>query len=127
MKGGSESCRGCAVRRSRQDACPRRVRRVVARSPREDLPRFIEPMLARSGPLPKREDRYEGQPTMLIAGDDEVAKGSVADVLVDFGWSDPVDIGGIEASRQLEAICIVWVKIGSARGAWDHGFKLLVG
>ena len=30
-------------------------------------------------------------------------------------------------ARELEAICIAWVKIGGARGAWDHGFKLLVG
>ena len=69
----------------------------------------------------------EGKPTMLIAGDDEDAKRTVGDVLADFGWPDPVDIGGIEGSRELEAICIAWVKIGGARGAWDHGFKLLVG
>jgi hypothetical protein len=69
----------------------------------------------------------EGQPTMLIAGEDEAAKGTVRDVLADFGWSDVVDIGGIEGSRELEAICIAWVKIGGSRTAWDHGFKLLVG
>jgi predicted dinucleotide-binding enzyme len=69
----------------------------------------------------------EGQPTMLIAGNDGDGKRIVGDVLADFGWPDPVDIGGIEGSRELEAICIVWVKIGGARGAWDHGFKLLVG
>ena len=69
----------------------------------------------------------EGQPTMLIAGDDEDAKRTVGDILADFGWPDAVDIGGIEGSRELEAICIAWVKIGGARGAWDHGFKLLVG
>jgi 8-hydroxy-5-deazaflavin:NADPH oxidoreductase len=69
----------------------------------------------------------EGQPTMLIAGDDQEAKDTVRDVLTDFGWSDTVDIGGIEGSRELEAICIVWVKIGGARGAWDHGFRLLAG
>ena len=69
----------------------------------------------------------DGQPTMLIAGDDENAKRTVRDVLADFGWSDTFDIGGIEGSRELEAICIAWVKIGGARGAWDHGFKLLVG
>jgi 8-hydroxy-5-deazaflavin:NADPH oxidoreductase len=69
----------------------------------------------------------EGQPTMLIAGDDEGAKRTVADVLADFGWSDVIDIGGIEGSRELEAICMAWVKIGGARGAWDHGFKLLAG
>ncbi len=69
----------------------------------------------------------DGEPTMLIAGDDEGAKRTVRDVLGEFGWSDVVDIGGIEGSRELEAICIAWVKIGGARGAWDHGFKLLVG
>ena len=69
----------------------------------------------------------EGKPTMLIAGNDEDAKHTVGEVLTDFGWPDPVDIGGIEGSRELEAICIVWVKIGGLRGAWDHGFKLLVG
>jgi 8-hydroxy-5-deazaflavin:NADPH oxidoreductase len=68
-----------------------------------------------------------GQPTMLIAGDDEDAKRVVGDVLADFGWADTVDIGGIEGSRELEAICIAWVKIGGRRGAFDHGFKLLVG
>ncbi len=69
----------------------------------------------------------EGKPTMLIAGNDEAAKRTVGDVLADFGWPDPVDLGSIEGSRELEAICIAWVKIGGTRGAWDHGFKLLVG
>jgi 8-hydroxy-5-deazaflavin:NADPH oxidoreductase len=78
-------------------------------------PYFVEPRFS------------EGEPTMLIAGDDEGAKRTVGDVLADFGWSDTVDIGGIEGSRELEAICIVWVKVGGARGSWDHGFKLLVG
>jgi 8-hydroxy-5-deazaflavin:NADPH oxidoreductase len=58
----------------------------------------------------------EGKPTMLIAGDDVDAKRTVAAVLSDFGWPEPIDLG-----------CIAWVKIGGARGAWDHGFKLLVG
>ncbi len=78
-------------------------------------PYFVDPNLS------------EGRPTMLIAGEDEPAKRIVRDVLTDFGWSDVVDIGGIEGSRELEAICIAWVKIGGARGSWDHGFKLLVG
>jgi predicted dinucleotide-binding enzyme len=69
----------------------------------------------------------DGRPTMLIAGDDAEAKGIVTELLTGFGWSDTVDIGGIDGSRELEAICIAWVKIGGARGAWDHGFKLLVG
>jgi 8-hydroxy-5-deazaflavin:NADPH oxidoreductase len=78
-------------------------------------PYFVDPAFA------------DGEPTMLIAGNDEAAKHTVTDLLADFGWADTVDIGGIEGSRELEAICIAWVKIGAARGAWDHGFKLLVG
>jgi 8-hydroxy-5-deazaflavin:NADPH oxidoreductase len=78
-------------------------------------PYFVDPSFA------------DGKPTMLIAGDDAGAKRVVADVLADFGWPDPVDLGGIEGARELEAICIAWVKIGGTRGGWDHGFKLLVG
>jgi predicted dinucleotide-binding enzyme len=78
-------------------------------------PYFVEPSFS------------EGRPTMLIAGNDEDAKRVVGDVLADFGWPEPVDVGGIEGSRELEAICIAWVKIGGRRGSFDHGFKLLVG
>jgi 8-hydroxy-5-deazaflavin:NADPH oxidoreductase len=69
----------------------------------------------------------EAAPTMLIAGNDDDAKRTVTDLLGDLGWSEVVDIGGIEGSRELEAICIAWVKIGGARGSFDHGFKLLIG
>lgn len=70
----------------------------------------------------------EGVPTMLIAGNDPGAKAAVADVLADFGWPESVDLGGIEGSRELEALCITWLKIAAARGgSFDHGFKLLAG
>jgi predicted dinucleotide-binding enzyme len=64
---------------------------------------------------------------MLIAGNDEDAKATVATLVEDFGWPAPVDAGGIEASRELEELAILWVRVGGMRGAWDHGFKLLVG
>lgn len=69
----------------------------------------------------------EGRPTMLIAGDDDGAKATVGEILERFGWPPPVDAGGIDASRELEALCILWVRIGQQRGAFDHAFKLLVG
>jgi 8-hydroxy-5-deazaflavin:NADPH oxidoreductase len=68
-----------------------------------------------------------GQATMFIAGDDEVAKATVAELLESFGWPPAVDVGGIDASRELESLCILWVRLGLIRGAWDHGFKLLKG
>ncbi len=69
----------------------------------------------------------EGVPRMFIAGDDEGAKATVGEVLRSFGWPDPVDIGGIEGSRELESLCILWVKLGFARGAWDHAISPILG
>jgi predicted dinucleotide-binding enzyme len=74
------------------------------------------------------EPRFsEGEPTMFIAGDDEAAKATVGEVLGSFGWPPAVDVGGIEGSRLLESLCILWVVVGGRRGAFDHGFKLLAG
>ena len=65
-----------------------------------------------------------GPPDMLIAGNDEEAKAAVAAILDAFGWP-AIDVGGIERSRELEALSILWVAIGLRRGSWDHAFKLL--
>jgi predicted dinucleotide-binding enzyme len=65
-----------------------------------------------------------GPHPMLIGGDDEEAKRHVAVLLSDFGW-EAFDIGGIEQSRQLESLVLLWVAIGQKRGAWDHAFTLV--
>jgi 8-hydroxy-5-deazaflavin:NADPH oxidoreductase len=65
-----------------------------------------------------------GPPTMFLAGDDAGAKDAVADLLRDTGW-DVADLGGIAASRWLEAMCMAWVAYGARTGTWDHAFKLL--
>ncbi len=61
---------------------------------------------------------------MFPCGNDNDAKKVVSDICVDFGF-DPVDIGSIEGSRELEPMCILWVKIGFMTGSWTHAFKLL--
>jgi NADPH-dependent F420 reductase len=72
------------------------------------------------------EPRFpEGQPTMLIAGDDAAAKETVSALAMELGWPPAVDVGGIESSRLLESLCLLWVAVGARRGAFDHGFKLL--
>lgn len=65
-----------------------------------------------------------GPPTMLIAGDDEGAKGTVGDLLTSTGW-EVSDLGGIAASRHLEPLCMAWVLHGMRAGSWNHAFKLL--
>jgi predicted dinucleotide-binding enzyme len=65
-----------------------------------------------------------GPPTMFIAGDDPAAKETVGDLLRETGW-DVADLGGIEASRYLEPMCMAWVAYGARNGTWTHAFRLL--
>jgi hypothetical protein len=65
-----------------------------------------------------------GPPTMFIAGNDAAAKATVTGLLEETGW-EVADLGGIEASRWLEALCMAWVAYGRTSGDWGHAFKLL--
>lgn len=65
-----------------------------------------------------------GPPDMFVCGEDAEAKQEVARLLEDFGWGT-VDVGGIESSRYLEGMCLVWVLHAMDIGSWDHAFKLL--
>lgn len=65
-----------------------------------------------------------GAPDMFIAGNDDEAKKVVTGILKDFGWPT-IDLGGIEAARYLEAMCMVWV-LSALRGQnWNQAFKML--
>jgi len=68
----------------------------------------------------------EGPPSMFIGGDSEEAKGAVTALLQATGW-DVIDLGGIDASRYLEPMCIAWVLHGARSGAWNHAFRMLRG
>jgi len=66
----------------------------------------------------------EGRPTMFICGNDAEAKGTVAALLNSFGW-DAEDMGGVEAARAIEPLCMLWCLPGFTRNQWSHAFKLL--
>jgi predicted dinucleotide-binding enzyme len=65
-----------------------------------------------------------GPPDMFICGNDEGAKKKVLGLLQEFGWNS-ADLGGIECSRYLEAMCMAWVLYGFRTGGWNHAFKML--
>lgn len=65
-----------------------------------------------------------GPPTMFLAGNDDAAKQTVTTLLTDTGW-DVADLGDITAARELEAMCLAWVRYGALTGTWDHAFRLL--
>ena len=66
----------------------------------------------------------DGKPTMFICGKDEGAKKVVTKVLDEFGW-ETADMGGVEAARAIEPLCILWCIPGFLRQDWVHAFKLL--
>jgi predicted dinucleotide-binding enzyme len=64
------------------------------------------------------------RPTMFICGNDAGAKATVARILDQFGW-EAEDMGGVEAARAIEPLCILWCIPGFLRNQWTHAFKLL--
>ena len=67
-----------------------------------------------------------GKPTMFICGNDEVSKKIVTDyILSKFGW-ETIDIGGIEGSRVLEPLALLWILQYFKTGNGNHAFKLLL-
>jgi predicted dinucleotide-binding enzyme len=71
-----------------------------------------------------RPDLPGGPPDMFICGNHDGAKARVGAILRDFGWG-VVDVGGIECSRYLEAMCMVWVLSAMRSSNWNQAFKLL--
>jgi predicted dinucleotide-binding enzyme len=71
-----------------------------------------------------RPDFPGGPPDMFICGNHDHAKAKVTAILKDFGWG-VVDVGGIESSRYLEAMCMVWVLAAMHSNDWNQAFKLL--
>jgi predicted dinucleotide-binding enzyme len=67
----------------------------------------------------------EGLPDMIICGNDEAAKRQVGELLKQFGWAEPIDIGGIEGARWLEAYTALWVRLALKLGSWTIAAKIL--
>jgi predicted dinucleotide-binding enzyme len=65
-----------------------------------------------------------GPPTMFICGNDAGAKEKVKGILTQFGW-ETEDMGGVEAARAIEPLCMLWCLPGFLKNEWTHAFKLL--
>jgi hypothetical protein len=70
-------------------------------------------------------EREEGNPVLLIAGNDESAKKQVVKIAKGWGWKDIVDYGDISESFWLEAFAMIWIRYAFKYNSWTHGFALL--
>ena len=68
--------------------------------------------------------RLPARPDMFLCGNDDDAKKIVTQICEHFGWG-VIDVGGIESSRYLEPMCLVWVLHGFRSGTWMHAFKVV--
>jgi len=64
------------------------------------------------------------KPTMFICGNNAGAKSQAVEILDKFGF-EVEDMGGAEAARAIEPLCILWCIPGFLRNQWSHAFKLL--
>jgi predicted dinucleotide-binding enzyme len=70
-------------------------------------------------------DFQGGPPTMFICGNFKDANNQVIEkLLTPFGW-ESIDLGGIEQSRLLEALAMLWITYYIQTGSGNHAFKLL--
>lgn len=67
----------------------------------------------------------EGNPDLLIAGNDADAKKLVTEIAQSFGWQNVIDMGEINHSFWLEAFAMLWIEFGFKYNHWTHAFKLL--
>jgi predicted dinucleotide-binding enzyme len=65
-----------------------------------------------------------GKPTMFICGNGESVKKQMSEILDQFGW-ETADMGGVEAARAIEPLCMLWCIPGLLNNQWTHAFKLL--
>jgi predicted dinucleotide-binding enzyme len=67
----------------------------------------------------------DGAPTMFICGDDEEAKSTIMGLAEEIGF-DPVDAGGIQSSRFLEPLAMLWISLAYGLGNGPNiAFRLM--
>lgn len=69
---------------------------------------------------------YEnGEPDMIMCGNNDDAKHKVTELLKEFGWKNITDLGDIEFSRVLEPFVLLWVCYGIKHNTWNHAIQFL--
>ena len=85
--------------------------------------RFVKCFSSVGAPL-MVDPKLPSTPTMFICGNDAAAKQQTKVILDQFGW-ETEDMGGVEAARAIEPLCILWCIPGFAKNDWRHAFKVL--
>jgi 8-hydroxy-5-deazaflavin:NADPH oxidoreductase len=69
--------------------------------------------------------KVKGDTSVFVNGNDADAKAQVTALLKDLGWSDIIDIGDITASRAVEMMMPLWLKLWGVIGNTPFNFKIV--
>ncbi|MBS1531548.1 MAG: NAD(P)-binding domain-containing protein [Bacteroidetes bacterium] len=87
--------------------------------------RFVKAFNSVGASLMINPDFGSVKPSMFICGNSADAKKEVTDINTLFGY-ETEDMGGVEAARAIEPLCLLWCIPGFLRNEWEgHAFKLL--
>ncbi len=96
--------------------------RVQRKLPKAKVVKAFNTMNATTMIKPKMR---EGLADVLVAGNDKAAKRAVAKLASEFGWGKPIDLGGIESARWMEAWVPLWLRIANDQGSWKVALRIL--
>jgi 8-hydroxy-5-deazaflavin:NADPH oxidoreductase len=55
--------------------------------------------------------KVPGEHDVFVCGNDADAKATAKEILREFGWDDPIDLGDITASRGTEMLLPIWLRL----------------
>jgi 8-hydroxy-5-deazaflavin:NADPH oxidoreductase len=71
--------------------------------------------------------KFVKEATMFLCGNDDNAKDEVRKILVQFGWTDIMDLGDITGARGTEMLLPVWLRIWGTLQDGNFAFKIVRG
>lgn len=66
-----------------------------------------------------------GESDVFICGNDARAKAKVTEILGWFGWKSVIDLGGIDRSRGMEAILLIWFSLSQKYNFAPLNFRVV--
>jgi len=78
-----------------------------------------------AGSLMVDPGRVEGSHATFVCGNDDDAKAKVSTLLREgFGWSEVIDLGGLENARGTEAYLLLWTRVYRALGTGEFNIEI---
>lgn len=71
--------------------------------------------------------RVPGAHDVFVCGDHAEAKAEAREMLAEFGWTDPVDLGPLAAARGTEGMMPFWLRMLAAHGNADFNYRIVRG